>query len=81
MVMELLSIELQNEIRERVASGEFRNADELVRDALNLLDEQMALERELRKGLDSGTPIEATPEFWLAERARLREECHRSSNG
>jgi antitoxin ParD1/3/4 len=65
-----LTPDLEAMIRERVASGRYNDADEVVREALRLLQERDQIDH-LRSLLavaqaeaDRGELIEVTPEFW-----------------
>jgi antitoxin ParD1/3/4 len=63
-------------IEEQIASGSYGTASEYVR-ALIREDQkrkaQERLEALLLEGLDSGEPVEATPEFWQNLRVRIQE--------
>jgi antitoxin ParD1/3/4 len=70
-------------IRQRLASGAYRTADEVIREALRVLDEQERLDElraKLQVGLDQlerGEVVPFTPE-WRADRlevARRRAEA------
>jgi antitoxin ParD1/3/4 len=81
-----LTPELEAKIHERVASGRYNNASEVVRDALRHLEEYERLEHLrslLEVGLEQerrGEMIEITPEYWedldrrVEERFRNGEE-------
>lgn len=71
--MDIQRPNLEHEIRVRLESGPFRTKDELLLGALQALDEKLDLERLLLEGLDSGEPIEMTPEFREAEKIKLLE--------
>jgi antitoxin ParD1/3/4 len=63
-------------IDEQVARGNYRSADEyftalVEADHRRQADEE--LEAKLIEGLESGPPVEVTPEFWEEFHARLRE--------
>jgi antitoxin ParD1/3/4 len=74
-----LTPQLEAMIRERVASGRYNNASEVVREALHLLDERDRLERLrslLAVGLEDerrGELVEFTPEL-LEDIYRRAEE-------
>ena len=61
-----LTPQLEAMIREQVASGRYNNASEVVRDALRRMEAReqklIRLRGLLQEGLDSGEPIEWTPE-------------------
>jgi antitoxin ParD1/3/4 len=61
-------------VEEQIATGSYGTASEYVR-ALIREDQkrraQERLEALLLEGLDSGDPIEATPEFWHELKTRL----------
>jgi antitoxin ParD1/3/4 len=48
-----LTPELERYVREKVASGEYRSADEVIADALNLLDREQQM-AELREAIEEG---------------------------
>ena len=61
-------------IDEQLASGTYTTADELL--TSRIIQEQKRQTKQklndmLRKGLNSGTPIEATDEWWEQKRAKL----------
>src|SRR5580704_13758406 len=63
-------------IEQQITSGSYGTASEYVR-ALIREDQkrkaQERLETLLLEGLDSGDPIEVTPEFWQSMRSRIEE--------
>ena len=59
--------EQENRIRETVGRTGGDSPESFVRAAV----EQALLESMLVQGLNSGDPIEGTPEYWQAKRARL----------
>lgn len=67
-----LSPETERAVMTRVDSGLYESADDLVNQALVLLDE--ALERELQIGRDSGPGIVGDHEFFERKRQRLIEQ-------
>ncbi|MCC7141975.1 MAG: type II toxin-antitoxin system ParD family antitoxin [Candidatus Eisenbacteria bacterium] len=75
--MTSLNISLPESLREWidtvVASGGYGNASEYLRELIRddqKRREEERLEKLLLEGLDSGDPIEVTPEFW----AKLRKD-------
>jgi antitoxin ParD1/3/4 len=63
-------------VEEQIASGSYGTASEYMR-ALIREDQkrkqQERLEALLMEGLESGEPVEATPEFWQNLRTRVQE--------
>lgn len=72
-----LASELEALIREKVESGRYRNATEVICEALQVLDDRDRLEwlrAEIAIGLEEierGETVEYTPDFW----ERLRREA------
>lgn len=65
------------------AKGRFGSASEYIRELIRDDQRRAAqekLEAMLLQGLDSGDPIEVTPEFWEQKRKQLLER-HRSKAG
>lgn len=61
-------------IDEQVANGGYSAPDEYVCDLVREARERAAeerLEKLLLEGLESGAPIEVTPEYWQKKRAEL----------
>ncbi len=61
-------------IEEQINSGSYSTASEYVRTLIREDQKRKAQERLealLLEGLDSGAPIEATPEFWQELRGRI----------
>ena len=66
-----LTPELERFIRDRVDSGRHHSSSEVVREALRLLEERERLRelrleelrREIRKGIDSGEPVDGEALF------------------
>lgn len=83
--MTSLNISLPEELREfvdeRVKSRGYGTASEYIRELIRedrMRAAEEKLEALLLEGLDSGDPIEVTPEFWKELRAELRER-HRKA--
>ena len=84
-----LTPQLENLVREQLATGRFHSVDEVMRTALLLLDEQQTssemsaawLKQELDKGLSSRQSEPITPQFWNGLRDRLRTEANTGDNG
>lgn len=58
----------------QIAAGRYGNLSEYVRDLIRRDQERQAeerLERLLLEGLESGAPIEITPEYWAKKREEL----------
>jgi len=80
-----LTPQLERLIQQKVESGMYHSASEVVRDALRLLDERDkthqakldALREEIRKGIDSGSAGELDMETIKAEARRRFEEEQR----
>jgi antitoxin ParD1/3/4 len=78
-----LTPQLEAMIRERVASGRYNNASEVVREALRLLEERERLDHLrslLAVGLEQaerGELIEFTPEYLEALDRRVEERLRR----
>ena len=64
-------------IDEQLASGTYNTADELLTSLIIQEQKRQAKQKlndMLRKGLNSGTPIEATDEWWEQKRAKLSQQ-------
>lgn len=80
-----LTPQLERLIQQKVESGMYHSASEVIRDALRLLDERDkthqakldALRDEIRKGIDSGSAGELDMETVKAEARRSFEEKQR----
>ncbi len=80
-----LTKELEEFVRQKVASGLFSSSSEVVREALRLLHEQdrlyqerlSALRADIREGIESGEPIEGDAVF---ERLRVRQSEREHGN-
>ena len=75
-----LSPQLENMVRQKVSSGLYTSASEVIREALRLMEEQdrfravklEQLRQDIKDGLDSGEPTPWDPEEIKREgRARL----------
>jgi antitoxin ParD1/3/4 len=80
-----LTPELEKFIQDKVASGRYHSASEVIRAGLRLLEEQErlcavrieALREEIQKGLASGQSIPGEQVFKeLREKARQRKKAH-----
>lgn len=76
--MTSLNISLPEPLRafvdEQVAHGGYSTASEYVRELIREAQRRRAQERleaQLLEGLDSGEPMEVTPEYWERKRAEL----------
>lgn len=78
--METMNIKLPGPLKafveERITAGEYGNASDYIRklireDKRRKVREE--LEAKLLESLDSGEPIEVTPEFWEAHRQELQK--------
>jgi len=70
----------QSFIEEQVASGRFTSPSEFIVNLVEQARRQAAherLEALLLEGLDSGPPIEVTPEYWEKRKAELAEKYRR----
>ncbi|HKG25876.1 MAG TPA: type II toxin-antitoxin system ParD family antitoxin [Thermomicrobiales bacterium] len=75
-----LAPEVQDRIRSWIDSGQYPDADTVVLDALQLLEERnqarfLKLRELVRAGFESGDPVELTPELW-DELEREAEEAY-----
>lgn len=86
-----LSQKLEQFIDERVQSGRFNSATEVVRAGLSLLEQEEKrnnftfstreeLEQKLIEGLDSGPAIPMTKEDWQALRARVLDSANKEQS-
>jgi Arc/MetJ-type ribon-helix-helix transcriptional regulator len=71
--MDKLSTDLERDIEARIKTGPYGSPDELLRIALQALDERTNLETLLLNALDSGEAVEVTSSFWEEKRRHLRE--------
>lgn len=71
---------LKTFVQERVADGGYSSVSEYVRELIRT-DQKRRLEERvdalLLEGLNSGAPIEATPEYWEAKKRKLAERLSR----
>lgn len=71
---------LKTFVQERVADGGYSSVSEYVRELIRT-DQKRRLEERvdalLLEGLNSGPPIEATPEYWEAKKRNLAERLSR----
>ena len=66
--------ELKRWVESQVASGGYGNTSEYIRELIRQDRRKKAdekLERLLIEGLDSGEPVEITPEYWERKRREL----------
>jgi antitoxin ParD1/3/4 len=80
-----LTPELEKFVNDKVKSGRYHSASEVIREGLRLLEEQeqlrevklAALREEIQKGLASGKPIPGTEVFdELRTKAKQRKKVH-----
>jgi antitoxin ParD1/3/4 len=72
---------LKTWVEEQAAQGGYASPAEYVQQVLYKEQQQQhkeEIERQLLAALDSGDPVEATPEFWEARRQELRTRLQRS---
>jgi antitoxin ParD1/3/4 len=86
--MTSLNISLPEALREfvddQVKSGDYGTASEYIRELIRQDQKRAAqekLEVLLLEGLDSGEPIEVTPEYWERKRRELIERHTRKVKG
>jgi antitoxin ParD1/3/4 len=83
--MTSMNVSLPEQLREFVserAAGRFGSASEYVRELIRedqRRAEQERLEALLLQGLESGKPVEVTPEFWERKRQELLARQSRKS--
>jgi putative addiction module CopG family antidote len=75
-----LSPKVEDQIRHWIDSGQYADADAVLRDALQLLAEHnqarfLRLRELVREGFESGDAVELTPELW-DELEREAEEAY-----
>jgi len=64
-----LTPSIEARIRSLIETGHYADADAVLLDALQLLEERnherfLALQEKVRAGFESGGEVELTPEFW-----------------
>lgn len=73
---------LKTFVQERVADGGYSSVSEYVRELIRADQKQRQEERIdslLLEGLNSGAPIEVTPEYWEAKKRKLAERLARAN--
>lgn len=73
---------LRTYVEQVVSSGGYGSVSEYVRELIRADQKRRAQERVealLIEGLESGEPIEATPEYWERKKAAIRERATRGS--
>lgn len=87
MGMTSLNISLPESLKEyvetRVSAGGYSTPSEYLRELVRQDQKQQAqdkLEALLLEGLNSGDPIEITPEYWEQKRKRLIERHQKKTN-
>ena len=81
-----LTPQLEELVRQRVSSGRYNSASEVVREALRLMESQdeiralklAQLRRDIRRGLDSGSPLPWNPAV-VRRKGRKRIAVSRAS--
>lgn len=83
--METMNIALPDSmkhfVQDRVSEGGYSSVSEYVRELIRADQRRKAEERIdalLLEGLDSGTPIPVTPEYWEEKKRRLTERLARA---
>jgi antitoxin ParD1/3/4 len=67
-------------VQERVSQGGYSSVSEYVRDLIRADQKRKTEERIdalLLEGLDSGTPLAVTPEYWEEKKRKLTERLSR----
>lgn len=75
---------LKDYIEEQVKQGGYSTPSEYVRELLREDQKRRTkekLEALLLEGLNSGDPIEVSPEYWEQKRRRLTQRHHRKKTG
>ena len=68
-----LGTDLEEFVREKIASGAYSSASEVLREALRRMADEDRKERELLKALDAGlTSRRAKPDIWKRVDAKIR---------
>jgi len=73
---------LKTFVQERVADGGYSSVSEYVRELIRADQKQRMEERIdslLLEGLNSGAPVEVTPEYWEAKKRRLAERLAKAN--
>ena len=75
-----LAPEIESRIRSWIDSGRYPNANDLILDALQLIEERdsaqlLKLRQMVRAGSESGDPVDLAPELW-DELERESEEAY-----
>lgn len=73
---------LKSFVQERVADGGYSSVSEYVRELIRADQKQRLEERIdslLLEGLNSGAPIEVTPEYWEAKKRKLAERLSKAN--
>ncbi len=68
-------------VQERVSEGGYSSVSEYVRDLIRADQKRRVEERIdglLLEGLNSGEPIEVTPEYWESKKKRLTEKLSKT---
>lgn len=71
---------LKTFVDEQIANGNYSTASEFVRELIRQAQKQAAQERldaALLEGLESGNPIQVTPEFWEQRRKELEKRLNK----
>lgn len=67
-------------VDDQIAKGGYSSASEYIRELIRHAEKQAAQERleaALLEGLESGEPIQVTPEFWEERRKELEKRLNR----
>lgn len=72
-----LSATLEKKIETHLATGEYDSREDFLLEALRALDEQSKLETLLLEGLDSGEPVEITPDYWEEKKRQLKDRMRK----
>jgi antitoxin ParD1/3/4 len=70
-------------VQDRVSEGGYSSVSEYVRELIRADQKRKVEERIdalLLEGLDSGTPIPVTPEYWEAKKRKLTERLAKTIN-
>lgn len=73
---------LKSFVQERVADGGYSSVSEYIRELIRA-DQKHRLEERidalLLEGLDSGAPIEVTPDYWESKKQKLTERLAKAN--